>query len=154
MLVEDNLDAAFEHRFEIAQDRLSRASMLVNDLVKPGVTRATCLHFTNKIEYDLVRRWPNCYCAISLPRAVLDRSPLSMFLTVAVQENFVKPALAMFSGYVLFIKGELHHPPSVILENYRIAVRELSVELSLGVSVRNYLALMISATMLGMVEVS
>lgn len=123
-------------------------------MLSSSISSMTASHFASASDYELIQSWPSCYLAVSLPSAVLSSTDLAMFLAVAIQEEFVQPALAMFSGYTLYIKGDARFPTSLILENYQISVQKLLLALSPACPTPSRIALVISTTMLGMVEVS
>lgn len=111
-------------------------------------------NFTSDLEYDLLCRWPSCYTAIAIPGALLDHTHLSVFVTVAIQEASIRSALVTFSAYTLFIQGEAQFTPIFILKAYQKSVQQLLLALYNSHLAIDSVALVISATMLGMIEVS
>lgn len=120
-----------------------------------GLHRPLTLYapFADDFQHNLFQKWPACCSALFLPDAPVEPATLRAFLVAALREDFVRPALATFTIYVLFIQGKSGISSQRILGMYQKAVRKLVEVMNTSYPAPSDLALLIAASMLGITEV-
>lgn len=121
-----------------------------------SVTRSleSYLHFTDQEEFNLVTQIPSCFYAITSNISRFGPGDFTLLLHIALESEFVRPAITAFVAYVLRLVTEEKRWERLTLENYQKAVVKAGQVISHGPSLEEAFGLHISACVLGMTEVS
>lgn len=120
-----------------------------------SVTRSlkSYLPFNDQEEFDLVTRIPSCFYAITSNVSRFGPGDFTLLLHIALESDFVRPAITAFVAYVLRLVTEEKRLERLTLENYQKAVVKAGQVITHGPSLEEAFGLHISACVLGMTEV-